>query len=165
MVLDPLSSLSIASSVVQFIDFGCKLFSKSHELYKSASGESVEDIELRSVARSLEEFAGNASVLPLRSEGQDYSSGEKALLLIADSCKKQAASLNSILEPLKIEDRDEKSPKKWAAFRLALRRMMKSGEIDSISKRLDKLSHQLTACLMMMFWFDILCPIEVAKRR
>jgi hypothetical protein len=36
--MDPLTALSVAACVVQFVDYGTKLLSKGRELYKSADG-------------------------------------------------------------------------------------------------------------------------------
>jgi hypothetical protein len=37
--MDPLSALSLAGTIVQFVDFGCKLFTEGRELYKSSTGQ------------------------------------------------------------------------------------------------------------------------------
>jgi hypothetical protein len=37
--MDPLSALSVATSVVQIVDFSSKLLFEAHELYTSSSGQ------------------------------------------------------------------------------------------------------------------------------
>jgi hypothetical protein len=50
-MLDPLTSLSVATSIVQFIDFSSKLVSKASELRTSATGALIENFELEAVAQ------------------------------------------------------------------------------------------------------------------
>ncbi|PYI00916.1 hypothetical protein BO78DRAFT_354748, partial [Aspergillus sclerotiicarbonarius CBS 121057] len=150
MVLDPLSCLSLVGNVVQFVEVGCTLFSKSREIYKSATGAYVEDVELQSAAGRLLELADNARILPSSLPGQEYSRGEKLLLEISEGCKKLAKDLDDLLRPLKTSAAAENITK-WDAFRIALRRMRKSGEIDKIARKLDSYGQQLSTCLMMIF--------------
>lgn len=149
MPLEALAAISLAANVVQFIDTGCKLFSKSHKLYKSASGMSVEDWELKQIARNLEELSLFAVTLPTREDKDCFNKSEQSLRDIAVACRDLANDLRGILEPLKIEDADEGSQRKWNAFMVALQRMKKSGKIDGIAKRLDMLGRQVASSLVM----------------
>lgn len=36
--MDPLSALSLAGTIVQFVDFSCKLISQTRKAYKSTTG-------------------------------------------------------------------------------------------------------------------------------
>ena len=51
--MDPLSALSIAASVVQFVDFSADLISGTYKIYNSGSAHSTEDSELQSITESL----------------------------------------------------------------------------------------------------------------
>jgi hypothetical protein len=53
-MLDPLTALSLAGNIVQFVDFSTKLLAKGHELYKSADGTSVGYSELEAIAKDLQ---------------------------------------------------------------------------------------------------------------
>ena len=46
MVLAALAALSVASSVVQFVDFSVKVISKGNKYYRSTDGALVENTEL-----------------------------------------------------------------------------------------------------------------------
>jgi hypothetical protein len=52
-MIDPMSALSIAAGVVQFVDFGKNLLSASYEIYRSPSGETSEEVELSTIAKDL----------------------------------------------------------------------------------------------------------------
>lgn len=54
MVLDPFSALSLASSIVQFVDFSSKLFSASFKIGSSATGVSRETEQIIAQAMDLQ---------------------------------------------------------------------------------------------------------------
>jgi hypothetical protein len=51
--MDPLTALSLASSIVQFVDFGSELVAKGYRRYKSADSSLVEDVDTETVAHHL----------------------------------------------------------------------------------------------------------------
>jgi hypothetical protein len=53
MVLDPMSAVSLAATIVQFVDFSSKIVSKGYHLYKSADGVLPENERLRYVITDL----------------------------------------------------------------------------------------------------------------
>ncbi|KAK3348860.1 hypothetical protein B0T25DRAFT_609099 [Lasiosphaeria hispida] len=57
MALDPLSALSVAAVVVQFVDFGRKIVCKSRELYHSINGLTDENLASKTVTLRLQELA------------------------------------------------------------------------------------------------------------
>lgn len=54
--MDPLSALSIATSVIQFLDFGANLLCKGTEIYHSAQGSLVENVQLEAIASNMLEL-------------------------------------------------------------------------------------------------------------
>lgn len=52
-MLDPLTSLSIAANVAQFIDFGTKLLVGGFEIYRSTHGATAENQQLSMVVEDL----------------------------------------------------------------------------------------------------------------
>lgn len=51
--MDPLTALSVASNIIQFVDFGSRLVSKAHRLYRSADGALTEHIHLEVIITDL----------------------------------------------------------------------------------------------------------------
>ncbi len=66
--MDPLSALSLASTIVQFIHFGIKLLSSSVELHKFSRGVLKVHEELELVTRDLQsvivKLRGTSSIVP-----------------------------------------------------------------------------------------------------
>jgi hypothetical protein len=78
MVLDPLSALSIAGNIVQFIDFGSKLLNSSREVYHSAEGLSSNHQHLEQITQSLidlnTKLSQNPATPTLTTQGRDLTS-------------------------------------------------------------------------------------------
>ena len=57
--MDPLSALSVAAAVVQFVDFGIEILVKGKELYESANGALSENIPIQAASERLQSLAGD----------------------------------------------------------------------------------------------------------
>ena len=159
MALEGLAALSVASNIAQFVEFGCRFFSQSKELYRSSNGLADEAAELENITQSLSRLSNNlilehpSSSQPSpddsdirfqpRNEFEKYSD-ETDLMLIATECKKVADELSEALNQLRV-----KNPgKKWQCFRVTLTKIWKPEKINNMSRRLERLSSQLTMCLV-----------------
>ena len=52
--MDPLTAVSLASNIVQFVDLGCKILSGAYEVYRSSEGSTAEDLDLTRVVNDLD---------------------------------------------------------------------------------------------------------------
>ena len=66
--MEPLSAVSIAAAVVQFVDFGTRLLSTSVEIYKSPSGQTAEEVEVTTVLGDLTSLASRTREIMARHE-------------------------------------------------------------------------------------------------
>ena len=159
MALESFAALGVASNIVQFVEFGCRLFSYSKELYRSSDGLANEAVELENITRSLGRLSDRLVVEnqgpPLDDSGvepedffyvdlEDDGEADLMLMLIARNCKKIADELRDALTELRFKD----SGKMWQCFRIALKRVWKLKKIDDMSRRMERLSNQLTICLV-----------------
>jgi hypothetical protein len=67
--MDGLSALSVAASVAQFIEFTCSLVTKSKEIYTSAHGASVQQVEMEAAIKRLVELSERIKTAPPRNRG------------------------------------------------------------------------------------------------
>lgn len=159
MALEGFAALGVASNIVQFVEFGCRLFSQSKELYRSSNGLANEAVELENITQSLRHLSGNLMVEhsgwnqrlsndnQISSDDSDVEledNDEADLMLIARNCKSIADELSEALNQLRVKD----PGKKWQCFRVALKRVWKPKKIDDMSRRMERLSSQLTICLV-----------------
>ena len=143
MVLDPFSALGLAGNVVQFVDFGTKLFSEAAELYRSVDGTLQVNAQLEAITEDLSSISnelGNASSY----EGQPLSADVKNLMNLALSCKDLADELLLVLTKLKVSS----NHKKWKSIRQAFASAWRGREVEAYMGKLDRFRSQMTVHLV-----------------
>ncbi|KAK3935936.1 hypothetical protein QBC46DRAFT_357843 [Diplogelasinospora grovesii] len=145
--MDPLTALSVAASVIQFVQFASSLISNTSEICNSANGASADNLHLEDVYGKLESFSitlsahklrGKASpdqVLALVQLSNDWIVREKALeerefsLHLASFIRDQVSGLNFRLVELRGEN--------------ARLHIDQSCKLDEISEGIERLSQGL----------------------
>ena len=142
-MLDPFTSLSLVSAIIQLLDFGGKLLSKSTELYRHSALS--EHVDLEAIARDLNDLNTNllsAARLPL-------SEDEKALGQLANSSRAVSDELIAILKDLKVRE----PYNKWQSCRQAIQSVRKKDKIHALEKSLESLQVNINSRLLrMMRW-------------
>lgn len=150
-MLDPFSALSLAATIVQFVDFSSKIVSGAAELYRSAEGSLTNNVELSTIVTDLSAISSGLEVHDRElSHEYEYSKDERALANLAVQCKDLADKLMDVLDDLSVKG----SHKKWKSVRQALRSVWKENEIRDIQKRLDSFRSQLTLRLVATLRYD-----------
>lgn len=140
-MLDPFSALGLASNIVQFVDFGGKLLSKSQELYSSVDGSTAKHKQLESLYENLQHLSQKLNASAQGTNGSvRRSQEEEALVEVAKSCTETVDELLSIIRKLKVTNGPHK---KWHSFRQALKSVWRQERIDALQKRLDAINSQL----------------------
>ena len=85
-MIDAVSAIGLAASIMQLTTFIGQIISKSRELYESADGALVEHLELETVARSLNELTGIVA-------GKTSVAAGLELNGISELCREQSAEL------------------------------------------------------------------------
>lgn len=141
--MEPLSALSVASAVVQMVDFGAKLFSKSAELYKSAEGSLPVNVEISSIVEDLSQIsAGLVASHGLKEE--QLTEDEVALIRLASQCNTLAHELLSGLQRLVVQNPD----RRWESVYKAVKAMWKEKKIHETQERLNAFRSELTIRLV-----------------
>jgi hypothetical protein len=151
MVLDALTALSLAGTIIQFVDFSGKLLAKSHEIYVSVDGASIGNNDLEAAAKNLRNLNGrlNASAVSRRGDGVDATSeSEVALIQLTTKCSAVAEELLAVLNQLKAQG---VSNRRWKSFRQALKSSLKQGRVDEINSRLQALRQELSFNVLVSF--------------
>ena len=143
-MLDPLTALSLAASVVQFVEFGGKLISKSHEIYISTNGATKENATIGEVTADIKSISRR---LVKQSDTIHGSSPDEVELTnLANSCEELADDLLRLLANLKVAP----GASKWEAFKKAVLTARKEGHVQDLEKRLGKVRKQVTSRLQYM---------------
>ncbi|OCL11281.1 hypothetical protein AOQ84DRAFT_272155, partial [Glonium stellatum] len=138
-MLDPLTSIGLASSIVQFVDFTSKLVSKAREIHQS--GSTVEHDELEHVTRDL----GDVSDRIQHFDTQPLSTLKQSLKALAKQCNELATKFLSTLSNLKAEDRQTH----WKSFRQALKAAWGKAELEDVATRLRSYRGQLSLHILV----------------
>lgn len=145
-MLDPLTAINLASSVVQFTDFGIKLIRGSIKLYNTSDGVDADNAELETkidLARKLAERV----MLPFEPTSRD----EEELRELAKSCGLIALDLLSVLHDLKVK-KPAGPGRMWESFRkvVAAQTPWNKDKIASLSKRLQILRESIFQQVQVM---------------
>jgi hypothetical protein len=144
--MDPLTALGLASSIVQFVDFGCKVVSKSHELYRSAAGASIENIEYESIIHDLTNLNARLTLEPSARSNRDLKSNNQALGDLCSGCNDIAAELLAVLEQAKVQGKH----RRWKTLAQVLRSTWSDAKISEISARLDRYRQELNTHILVV---------------
>jgi hypothetical protein len=126
-MLDPITALSIAGNVVQFIDFGLKATSKAREIHRSATGALEENIDLEVVSTDLIAVLKNLEVQAGVTTGTDG---------LDDLCRRCTEAGNQLLAALTGFKVSGKKSKVKSA-RKALKSMWGKTRVEEMKKRLE----------------------------
>jgi hypothetical protein len=171
--MDPVTAIGLASSVVQFIQFGSSLASQANRIYKSTEGQLPEHIECSDSSKRLEELSDKvrSSMQKAMSEGGRLSASDEALQDICDGCIEVSGELQKILYvmcslerdflfmsslliakrgKLRIEnDSESRTRRKWKSFREALRSVWSIHDIERLKSRLSAFRNELEIHLVL----------------
>jgi len=148
--MDPLTALSLASSVIQIVDFSSKIISKSYQIYGSADGITGDTADIRTVTKHLKSIHDDlATRLQQRSSSGTLDEDEKALVTICEECRLIGEDLLKCLRTLEVTwGRFEKWKSVWKAFES----MWKKGDLDALAAKLGKFQQQLNNRLLLSIW-------------
>ena len=133
--MDPLSGLSLAAAVVQFVELGTKVASRINEFRKS-TGEVPES--LRSVSDQLPLLVQS---LKRTQEHRPHDKDEEiSLKPVVEGCYAQVQSLQQILDKT-LPSKDESA---WRRGRKALSSLNKDGDRQRINSKLAEYIRTLT---------------------
>lgn len=153
MVLEALTALSLAGTIVQFVDFSGKLLAKGHEIYDSGDGASIGNSDIEAAAKNLRDLTGrlDASAVSRRGDAGSIDTSivsEVALTQLTTKCSAVAGELLEVLDRLKVQGG---SNRRWKSFRQALDGSLKQGRVDEINSRLQALRQELSFNVLVSF--------------
>jgi WD40 repeat protein len=130
--MEILAAIGLAGNIIQFVDFGGKLISKTAEIYKSGAGALVENVDIETTTNDL-------ALLSATLQGSADSADDTALRELCQSCNIVAKRLLSALNKVKVQGNKQK----WKSFRKALRSVWSEEDILSLEQRLARLRDEL----------------------
>ncbi|KAL2809226.1 hypothetical protein BJX63DRAFT_435361 [Aspergillus granulosus] len=148
--MDPLSALSVAAAVVQFIEFGGKLVNTYCEVRIAAKGQPAEVVSLAANASDLSSVASTAQA-KLKSLGSTYPRHAESLLRLTDEVANIQSKIESAMAKLTV------NPKKYLTHSgtralVAIRTVWSQAELDQWNRQLDRIRDQVMMSVLMCVW-------------
>ncbi|KAF2795555.1 hypothetical protein K505DRAFT_416360 [Melanomma pulvis-pyrius CBS 109.77] len=136
---DPITIISLASSIITFIDFGLKVISGTKNVRDSLHGTTAEVHELDIVMEDIQR--SNNLAKKQQSSGQKLSSDEVRILEMVGECELLVAELRTAINQLRI--RTGARSKTLESARVFTRSLLKQGDLQNLRSRLDKLDERI----------------------
>ncbi len=137
--MEPFSALAVATSVVQFVDFGAKLITHAFEIHSSASGlpdeyADLDDLNKKMIATNE---ALDNSLQP--SISRPLQPHEQELLSMCKQCQDISRQLSAALAKIQ----KSSGCKTWGSLRAAFASLLGQQKIQSLQARLESFRQQL----------------------
>lgn len=144
-MLDPFTAISLATAIVQFVDFGSKLITKGYEIH--ANGALQENIDLTAITADLHAFTDRI-VLDSSNTSAKPTSEEQALQKVAKICAEISQKLLNILTSLEVSKQGDF--RSWTSLRASVRAAFRARDIDKLQNKLHHVTEQLNSHLLGM---------------
>lgn len=133
---EAIAAFSLASNVLQFVDFGSKVAARFHDFYHSSRhGEIIPDVGSHLVL--IQNILAN-----LATEDDDGRDAPSPFRLLADQCSEIAKELLAIFKSLD-GTKSNTAESKASALRMAFKLIWKDDDITKLGLRLNHLRSQL----------------------
>ena len=146
MMIDPVTALSVAGSIVQIVDFGIRVLSKGKHIYHSADGTLSADHDLEAVTTDLPLLQAKlqqswrpVDVLTALTDE------EQRMHDLCLSCDSTAQKLLDRLNMAKAQGR----PRRWKSLRQAVKSICSKHDIEEMSNSLHNFRTQLNTHLLV----------------
>lgn len=136
MVLDPFTSIGLASNIIDFLNFSFKLISETKTIYNSASGNIAEHASLSAIAADLRDYCEDLG----ESSARGAAKVDPEIGSIASECGDVAEELIGVVT--RIQAKREHS--KWESFKAAWRAYYHEDEIRRLASRVTDLQSRAT---------------------
>ncbi|KAI1420686.1 hypothetical protein F5Y12DRAFT_788046 [Xylaria sp. FL1777] len=158
--MDPLSILSVAAAVAQFLDFTTRIIGDTKEAYESSMGQIQHDIELSKISRDFSSLTHNLSSKMSKMMQDDASQNvalevEKDTVVILLRLCRESKAINKDIQAILSELRVGGTTKIRLAtesFVVALRRVWSADKIRRLENRLDENRKQVTMAMLVVSW-------------
>ena len=143
-MLDPLTSLSLASSIIQILDLAGTLLERAHRIRRSQDGSVAELQALESSVTRLLSLGASVDI-PTPQEELNLSKDQQQAFKLAESCKALAHSITATLEGLKLGEQQGK----MKSLMLAMKMERHKSKFTTFEKQLDQKQTEVRDFILM----------------
>lgn len=157
--MEPLSAVSLAGTIVQFVQYTGELLRSARAIHNSQSGLSGEGEYLEMVSTKLSDFCSalqsQKQEIPEEAYDTDQraSGHERTIKILAGACQTDCKRLLDIIA--KVRMKCSSGPKWWKSLQAVLLEAVKADEIDAMKTRIERHQVQIIFyhCVTMRYSF------------
>lgn len=164
--MDPMTVLSIAAAVVQFVDFSTSLLSGAREVYKSASGQPQDVVKLTTLVEDLSQFSKSIQEASdkAKSTQKSYDCIEENLSRICAGCLQTCTEIQAAVSNLgrvkssksavrnPIFGRHIEARRGFQSIEIALKNLASSKQLHAWQDQLRQVREQMMMALLNVLW-------------
>jgi hypothetical protein len=139
--MDPITALSLACTILTFIDYANRIVTGTYEVFQSATGTTDENAHIDTIIDDLHKVTAD-----LDSDLVGKSKHGKALKGLASKCEKLSDDLLHLLEKLTVSGNHST----WKGLKVKITSMRKEKEIAGMEKRLGEYRLQILLRLTLI---------------
>ena len=154
--MDPMTALSAASCIVQFLDFGLRVVSKGNQIYRSIDGNLTENLDLEVITTDLLLMQAKLqSRKPIDTGERRTEEDEEATDNLSNACAEAAGRLLQKLNMAKAQGRF----RRWKSLRQALKSVWSKPEIEEMARTLQGFRSELQLRVLFSLRYEavLLC--------
>jgi hypothetical protein len=140
--MDPVSAVSLAATILTFVDFSSNLVKGCYQVYRSSTNTTTDDARLSTILADLQNVTNS-----LQHDVAGNSPHLEDLRQLATGCAEVSQELSSMLEKL----RRKEGNKLWRSVEATWKHMRKEKEVAAIEQRLNTYRLQLLLKLNLIF--------------
>ncbi len=150
--MEAIAALSLASNVIQVVDFSARIVSKGYKVYKSSDGVLVEDVDAEIITQDLSALNGKLQ-LSYDNVGSSapLSEDDRSLMKLCEKSKGLADELLSRLDRVEVSGKH----RKWKSARQALKSVTHRDELSQFLSRLNDYRSELTLHIIVSLRYEL----------
>ena len=166
--MDPISALSLASNVIQFVDFASQLVTTGLDIYKSSHGATRENAALEVSVTQLQNFTASLTVVradhgklslrqasiptELADQHKQISAPHVATIqTVASECSLLCAEILAVVNRLKVPQ--DVSFRRLRAMAASMKTLYRGKQIKDLDERLRSQQTRLGLCFFPLLTF------------
>lgn len=150
--MDPLSALSVASSVIAFVDFGGKLVTQFCEIRDSDRGQPQAVSALETSAKDLSAVALEAQKNVQGLEAS-YPRMSETLARLNSECIETESEMKALCGKMTVNVCGNKLRTLESSTRASFRALLSEKQVEEWRKKLDRIRTQVTMNVLMCLWY------------
>ncbi|KAH8895919.1 hypothetical protein GQ53DRAFT_819879 [Thozetella sp. PMI_491] len=140
--MDPLTAISLASSIIAFLDVSAKIFKGARDVHSSLSGTTEENRNREVLVNEMKGFSSKL-VAP---DGTGLVGEERQLCTLAEECRGLSTQIAELLGKIKAKNPKSKTESLWSS----VKDKFYEKEKQELEQRLDRCRAQLH--LQLTYW-------------